>query len=95
MTIAHKIVGNAMQMIVCQVAEGQTIYAEAGKFLWKTVNVGVETRISHPDAPPAASGTSALLGMAAMISGAACTKMSISLVAPEVVCCVTSRRRAR
>jgi len=65
MTIAHKIVGNAMQMIVCQVTEGQTIYAEAGKFLWKTVNVGVETRISHPDAPPAASGTSALLGMAA------------------------------
>jgi uncharacterized protein (AIM24 family) len=47
MTISHKIVGNAMQMVVCQVAEGQTLYAEAGKFLWKTVNVGVETRIPN------------------------------------------------
>jgi uncharacterized protein (AIM24 family) len=62
MTIAHKVVGNAMQMIVCQVAEGQTIYAEAGKFLWKTVNVGVQTRVSNPNAN---SGGSGLLGKAA------------------------------
>lgn len=48
MSIAHKIVGNAMQMAVCQLAEGQTVYCEAGKFLWKTVNVGVETRLSKP-----------------------------------------------
>src|SRR5579875_2037506 len=46
MTITTKLVGNAMQMVVCQLGEGQTIYAEAGKFLWKTVNVGIETRIS-------------------------------------------------
>jgi uncharacterized protein (AIM24 family) len=52
MTVSHKVVGDAMQMVVCQVAEGQTIYAEAGKFLWKTVNVSVETRISSPGAPP-------------------------------------------
>jgi len=32
MSIAHKIVGNAMQMAVCQPAEGQTVYGEAGKF---------------------------------------------------------------
>ena len=25
MTVSHKVVGNAMQMVVCQVAEGQTI----------------------------------------------------------------------
>lgn len=48
MTIAHKMQGNAMQMVICQLAEGQTLYAEAGKFLWKTVNVGVETRINSP-----------------------------------------------
>jgi uncharacterized protein (AIM24 family) len=48
MTISTKVIGNAMQMAVCQLGEGQTIYAEAGKFLWKTVNVGVETRISTP-----------------------------------------------
>jgi uncharacterized protein (TIGR00266 family) len=49
-TISHKIVGNAMQMVVCQIAEGQTVYAEAGKFLWKTTNVSVETRINAPNA---------------------------------------------
>jgi len=60
-SIAHKIVGNAMQMAVCQLAEGQTVYCEAGKFLWKTVNVGVETRLTKPQnnqpgAPAAAGG---------------------------------------
>jgi uncharacterized protein (AIM24 family) len=48
MTISSKIIGNAMQMAVCQLGEGQTLYAEAGKFLWKTVNVGIETKISSP-----------------------------------------------
>jgi uncharacterized protein (AIM24 family) len=48
MTISTKIVGNAMQMAVCQLGEGQTVYAEAGKFLWKTVNVGIETKINSP-----------------------------------------------
>ncbi len=48
MTITTKIMGNAMQLAVCQLGEGQALYAEAGKFLWKTVNVGIETRISTP-----------------------------------------------
>jgi uncharacterized protein (AIM24 family) len=61
MGIAHKLVGNAMQMAVCQVDEGQTVYCEAGKFLWKTPNVAVETRLTKPQgnqagAPAAASG---------------------------------------
>ena len=46
MTLAHKIQGESMQMIVFQLDDGQRVYAEAGKFLWKTVNVGVETRLS-------------------------------------------------
>lgn len=45
-----------MQMVVCQLAEGQTVYAEAGKFLWKTVNVGVETRISGSGASGGGGG---------------------------------------
>src|SRR5688500_16747872 len=45
MTIQHKIVGEGMQMIVCQLGEGQQLYAEAGKFLWKTTNVSMETRL--------------------------------------------------
>jgi uncharacterized protein (AIM24 family) len=60
-SISHKIVGNAMQLAVCQVADGQTIYAEAGKFLWKTVNVGIETHIASQNA---AGGSGGLLGMA-------------------------------
>ena len=63
MTVSHKIVGNAMQMVVCQVAEGQTLYAEAGKFLWKTVNVGVETRVSAPGTP-SGGGAAGLLNKA-------------------------------
>ncbi|HET7529635.1 MAG TPA: AIM24 family protein [Mycobacteriales bacterium] len=59
--LAHKIVGNAMQMVVVQLEAGQTAYCEAGKFLWKTTNVSVETRLTkpvgdQPGAPAAASG---------------------------------------
>jgi uncharacterized protein (AIM24 family) len=63
MTVSHKIVGNAMQMVVCQVADGQTVYADAGKFLWKTTNVGVQTRISNPNAA-SAPGAAGLLNKA-------------------------------
>ena len=46
--LAHKIVGNAMQQVVCQLEPGQTVYGEPGKFLWKTPNVQFETRLSTP-----------------------------------------------
>ena len=50
-----------MQQVVCQVESGQTVYAEPGKFLWKTPNVALETRLSTPagnqaGAPAAKSG---------------------------------------
>lgn len=59
--LSHKIVGNAMQQVVCQVEAGQTVYAEPGKFLWKTPNMTLETRLSTPagnqaGAPAAKSG---------------------------------------
>lgn len=59
--LTHKIVGNAMQQVVCQVAEGQTIFGEPGKFVWKTTNVTLETRLTTPagnqaGAPAAKSG---------------------------------------
>jgi uncharacterized protein (AIM24 family) len=63
-TISTKIMGNAMQLAVCQLGEGQTLYAEAGKFLWKTVNVGVETRISAPSAQQPAGGGGGFLNAA-------------------------------
>jgi uncharacterized protein (AIM24 family) len=57
LTISTKILGNAMQMVVCQLGEGQTLYAEAGKFLWKTTNVGIETRISAPSQQAGGGGS--------------------------------------
>lgn len=59
--LKHKIVGNALQQVVCQVEAGQTVYGEPGKFLWKTPNVQLETRLTAPagnqaGAPAAKSG---------------------------------------
>jgi uncharacterized protein (AIM24 family) len=64
LTIATKILGDAMQLAVCELGPGQTLYAEAGKFLWKTVNVGIETRISAPSQSPAGGGAGGLLNAA-------------------------------
>ena len=48
MTLQQQIVGNAMQMAVCTLSPGQTVYCEAGKFLFKTSNVSMETRLGGP-----------------------------------------------
>ncbi|CAG6396131.1 AIM24 family protein [Streptomyces cocklensis] len=48
MTLQQEIVGNAMQMAVCTLNPGQTVYCEAGKFLFKTTNVSMETRLGGP-----------------------------------------------
>ena len=37
------------QIVVCQLEPGQTMICEAGKFLWKSVNVGLETRFTTPE----------------------------------------------
>lgn len=52
MTIRTKLQGDAMQMAVCQLEPGQLLYAEAGKFLWKTMNVSMETRLTKPSSEP-------------------------------------------
>ena len=67
MALAHKIQGESMQMIIFQLDEGQRVYCEAGKFLWKTVNVSMETRLGKGDAAdqaPAAPGMGGLLNKA-------------------------------
>ncbi|SCG86612.1 AIM24 family protein [Methanobacterium congolense] len=43
--INHKLVGNAMQMLVTELSPGEEVYGVAGKFLWKTDNVDMETRL--------------------------------------------------
>lgn len=50
MTLQQEIVGTAMQMAVVSLQPGQTVYCEAGKFLFKTANVTMETRLSGPGA---------------------------------------------
>jgi uncharacterized protein (TIGR00266 family) len=63
--INHKLVGNAMHMAVCQLAAGQTVYCEAGKFLWKTTNVTMETRLTKPSSvPQQATGAGGLFAKA-------------------------------
>jgi uncharacterized protein (AIM24 family) len=67
MALAHKIQGESMQMIIFQLDEGQRVYCEAGKFLWKTVNVSMETRLGKGDAAdqaPPAPGMGGLLNKA-------------------------------
>jgi uncharacterized protein (AIM24 family) len=54
--IQNKIQGNASQMIVCQLDQGQTMFCEAGKFLWKTANVAVETRFTTHEQEEATRG---------------------------------------
>ena len=61
--IKNQIKGTSSQMAVCQIDAGQTVYCEAGKFLWKTANVGLETRFTTPDQEKANEGKG-LLGKA-------------------------------
>jgi uncharacterized protein (AIM24 family) len=61
--IRHQIKGSASQMVVCQLDPGQSMFCEAGKFLWKTANVSIETRLTTPEAEEA-SQAKGLLGRA-------------------------------
>jgi uncharacterized protein (AIM24 family) len=58
--IASQIKGTFSQIVVCQLEAGQTMFCEAGKFLWKTVNVGLETRFTTPEQEEASQGKSFL-----------------------------------
>ncbi len=81
MTVAHKLTGNAMQMAVCQLDAGQTVYAEAGKFLWKTTNVSLETRLSKPVSGQASGARSGggLLGKAMEVGKRVLAGQSLAL----------------
>jgi uncharacterized protein (AIM24 family) len=55
-TIQHKLLGDAMQTVICQLGPEQSVYCEAGKFLWKTANVSMETRLGRGAPVPAGAG---------------------------------------
>lgn len=48
MTVSSKISGEFAQIITCQLDQGQSLYADATKYRWKTTNVTLETRLSTP-----------------------------------------------
>ncbi|MFF2098522.1 AIM24 family protein [Streptomyces sp. NPDC058202] len=69
MTLQQEIVGNAMQMAVVSLHPGQTVYCEAGKFLFKTTGVTMETRLSGPPGGGGAAGGGAAGGGAPQAGG--------------------------
>lgn len=46
--LEHQIVGSTMQMIVVTLRPGQVLYCEAGKFLFRSADVTMETRFQQP-----------------------------------------------
>ena len=76
-TLQQEIVGNAMQMAVVSLQPGQTVYCEAGKFLFKTTNVTMETRLGGPSggggqqAQPGGSGSGGMGGLLRQAMGTA------------------------
>jgi uncharacterized protein (AIM24 family) len=48
MTLTTKITGGFSEHVTCQLDPGQSVFADAGKFRWKTTNVNLETRLSTP-----------------------------------------------
>lgn len=64
MTLDLQLVGNAMQMAVTRLSPGQTVYCEAGKFLFSSGDVLMETKLSAPAVagdPPATGGLGGLV----------------------------------
>ena len=59
--LEHQVVGNAMQMVVCTLQPGQVLYAEAGKFLFRSGDVVMETKLSQPTSQPGGGGFGGLL----------------------------------
>ena len=47
--LKHNLVGNAMQLLEIELTPETKIYSEAGKFVWKTADVEMETRLSGGD----------------------------------------------
>jgi uncharacterized protein (AIM24 family) len=71
MSLDVQISGNVMQMAIVQLRPGQTVYSEAGKFLFSSADVTMETKLTAPAAagqPAAAAGPAG--GLGGMLRGA-------------------------
>ena len=67
MALDVQLVGNAMQMAVTTLRPGQVVYCEAGKFLFSSGDVAMETKLS---APPAAGQPAPQGGFGGLLQGA-------------------------
>ena len=67
--LEHSVVGNAMQMVVCTLTPGQVLYAEAGKFLFRSGDVVMETKLSQPTSQAGGPGQPAG-GLGGLLRGA-------------------------
>lgn len=58
--------GNAMQMAIVQLQPGQVVYSEAGKFLFSSADVVMETKMSQPSGGQPQGGAPGLGGSGAL-----------------------------
>src|SRR3954449_5816387 len=75
-TIETRIVGGGAQAVICQLGPDDAVYAEPGRFLWKTANVAVDariTRLPHVAAPPVAATTGGAAARARLLQRALAT----------------------
>jgi uncharacterized protein (AIM24 family) len=68
--VNHEIRGDWSQIVVCRLHQGQEVYSESGRFMWKTPNVRVSARPPAQGAPDPSRGTG-LLGRALSAGGQA------------------------
>lgn len=61
--LQHQVVGDAMQMVVCTLAPGQVLFAEAGKFLFRSGDVVMETKLSQPTSQQPGAGPGGFGGL--------------------------------
>jgi uncharacterized protein (AIM24 family) len=70
MSLEVQITGNAMQMAIVQLRPGQTVYSEAGKFLFSSADVTMETKLSAPPAAGQPGTGQPASGLGGMLRGA-------------------------
>jgi uncharacterized protein (AIM24 family) len=77
MTITTKITGEFAQHVTCQLDDGQSVFADAKKFRWKTTNVKMETRLSTPGGDADNANQKAKGGGGGMLKAALSTAVEV------------------
>jgi uncharacterized protein (AIM24 family) len=70
MSLDVQISGTVMQMAIVQLRPGQTVYSEAGKFLFSSADVTMETKLTAPAGAGQASGGQPAGSLGGMLRGA-------------------------